>query len=242
MSQLRFSIYGILIVIGLALGVYLGYTQGVNPYNWGLYATVILLLALAGLYRWSQNAAPTSKEITLAAALAAVAAVGRVPFAALPSVQPTSFLVIASGYVFGPQVGFIVGATAALVSNFFLGQGPWTPWQMMGWGLMGCSSAYIKGVWPGISRWVIAIFAGLWGFVFGWIQNVGFWIAYVQPLTMKSYLATYGPSFFFDLAHAVSNVLLCILFFSSVIRILEDYQQRLHHSYQDDIWSNPDDK
>jgi len=150
-SQLRFSVYGILIVIGLALGVYLGYTQGVNPYNWGLYATVILLLALAGLYRWSQNAAPTSKEITLAAALAAVAAVGRVPFAALPSVQPTSFLVIASGYVFGPQVGFIVGATAALVSNFFFGQGPWTPWQMFCWGMC-FFNPFRKGLLQGLSQ------------------------------------------------------------------------------------------
>jgi len=221
-------------VLGLVLGLYFMYTYGLKPNNWGLYATVILLLALLALYKWSQSAAATSKEITLIAALAGVAAVGRVPFAALPGVQPTTFLVIASGYVFGPQAGFMVGATAGLVSNFFLGQGSWTPWQMMGWGLVGCSSAYIRRIWPDISRWAMAFFAGLWGFVFGWIQNLGFWVVYIQPLTLKSFLAAYAASFFFDLAHAVSNVLLCILFFPSVIVILEDYQQRLHHSYYDE--------
>lgn len=232
-SRFSLNLYRILISAGLALGVYLICTQGLNPYNWGLYATVILLLALLWMYRWSEGAAVTSKEITLAAALAGAAAVGRVPFAALPGVQPTTFLVMVSGFVFGPQIGFIVGATAALVSNFFLGQGPWTPWQMMGWGLVGWSSAYIRGWRPDVSRWTMAVFAGLWGFIFGWIQNLGFWVVYIQPLTIKSFLAAYAASFFFDLAHAVSNVLLCLLFFPAVVRVLEDYQQRLHHSYID---------
>lgn len=76
-----------------------------------------------------------------------------------------------------------------------------------------------------------ALFAGIWGFVFGWLQNLGFWIVYIQPLTFKSFLAAYAASFYFDLAHAVSNIILCILFFPSVIKVLEDYKMRLHHSY-----------
>jgi len=232
-STAKVNLFNIVIALGSTIIIYLLFTQGFKPGNWGLYATVILLGALGGLYRWAQNSAATSKQITLIAALAAVAAVGRVPFAALPGVQPTTFLVIASGFVFGPQVGFIVGATAALVSNFFLGQGPWTPWQMMGWGLVGCSAAFIKKYWPGISRWAMAVIGGVWGFIFGWIQNLGFWIVYIQPLTLKSLLAAYLASFYFDLAHAVSNVLLMILFFPAVIRVLDDYQQRLHHSYSD---------
>lgn len=223
--------FTIVVTIGVLFVTGLIYFKGFKPGNWGLYTTVILLCSLICLYRWAQQAAASSKEITLVAALAAVAAVGRLPFAALPGVQPTTFLVIASGYVFGSQVGFIVGATAALVSNFFLGQGPWTPWQMLGWGLVGCSGAYINKYWPAISRWMMALFAGIWGFVFGWLQNLGFWIVYIQPLTFKSFLAAYAASFYFDLAHAVSNIILCILFFPSVIKVLEDYKMRLHHSY-----------
>ena len=41
----------------------------------------------------------------------------------------------------GAAPGFAVGALAALVSNFWFGQGPWTPWQMAGWGLCGMPGA-----------------------------------------------------------------------------------------------------
>ncbi|KEF36663.1 ECF-type riboflavin transporter, S component [Schinkia azotoformans MEV2011] len=67
-----------------------------------------------------------SRGIVLIAILAAIAAVSRVPFAAIPSVQPTSFVIIIAAIVFGAETGFLVGAIAALVSNLFLGQGPWT--------------------------------------------------------------------------------------------------------------------
>ena len=73
----------------------------------------------------------TGREIVLLAMLSAIAAVARVPFAPIPSVQPTSFVIILVGLVFGAESGFLVGAIAALVSNIFLGQGPWKPWQML---------------------------------------------------------------------------------------------------------------
>ena len=75
--------------------------------------------------------------IALVATLAAMAALGRVAFAALPNVKPTTDIVLIAGYVLGGAPGFMVGAVAALVSNLFFGQGPWTPWQMVGWGGVG---------------------------------------------------------------------------------------------------------
>ncbi len=68
-----------------------------------------------------------AESMVMIAMMAAIAAVGRVPFVSLPSVQPTSFVIIVSALVLGPEVGFIVGSVAAVVSNLFLGQGPWTP-------------------------------------------------------------------------------------------------------------------
>lgn len=81
-----------------------------------------------------KNVKIRAREIVMIAVLATIAAVSRVPFAPLPSVQPTSFVVIVAALVLGPEAGFMIGSTAALVSNFFLGQGPWTPWQMFCWG------------------------------------------------------------------------------------------------------------
>ena len=75
--------------------------------------------------------------IALVATLAAMAALGRVAFAALPNVKPTTDIVLIAGYVLGGAPGFMVGAVAALASNLFFGQGPWTPWQMVAWGGVG---------------------------------------------------------------------------------------------------------
>ena len=82
-----------------------------------------------------------AQVVALVAALAALAIAGRIAFAAFPNVKPTTDIVIFAGYALGGAPGFAVGALAALVSNFWFGQGPWTPWQMAGWGLCGVLGA-----------------------------------------------------------------------------------------------------
>ena len=67
-------------------------------------------------------------------------------FAAVPNVQGTTDVALLSGYVLGPAPGFMVGALAALASNVFLGQGPWTPWQMLGWGAAGVAGALLAAI------------------------------------------------------------------------------------------------
>ena len=79
--------------------------------------------------------------LALVATLAALAALGRVAFAPLPNVKPTTDIVLLTGYALGGAPGFVVGAVAALASNVFFGQGPWTPWQMAGWGIAGLIGA-----------------------------------------------------------------------------------------------------
>ncbi len=76
-------------------------------------------------------------------------ALGRIAFAALPNVKPTTDIVLISGYVLGGAPGFAVGAVAGLASNLFFGQGPWTPWQMAGWGSEGLFGAGLAGLGGG---------------------------------------------------------------------------------------------
>src|SRR4029450_12893857 len=108
-----------------------------------------LLLAAAGLLvagaAWLETGPNASKEIVLVATLAAVAAAGRVLFVAVPGVQPVTVTTVASGAALGPRAGFATGALAALASNFFLGQGWWTPWQMLGWGACGVAGGVCGG-------------------------------------------------------------------------------------------------
>src|ERR687889_2563618 len=109
---------------------------------------IILGAALAAGFAWYERTHPTARVIALVATLAALAALGRIAFAALPNVKPTTDIVLISGYVLGGAPGFAVGAIAALASNLFFGQGPWTPWQMAAWGgarLLGAVTARVLG-------------------------------------------------------------------------------------------------
>ena len=108
-------------------------------------ALVVTLAALAGML-WYERRRPSTKLIALVAALAALAVAARILFAAVPNVQGTTDVALLAGYVLGPAPGFMVGALAALASNLFLGQGPWTPWQMVGWGAAGLGGALLASL------------------------------------------------------------------------------------------------
>src|SRR3954471_24346503 len=105
-----------------------------------LAAVVAVALVMAAI----ETGPNRSRELALVAALAAAAAAGRVVFAAIPNVQPVTMIVAVAGISLGPRAGLATGAGAALASNAFLGQGPWTPWQMLGWGLVGVLGALLR--------------------------------------------------------------------------------------------------
>ncbi|WP_338833006.1 hypothetical protein MHLNE_18580 [Moorella humiferrea] len=195
--------------------------------GWGLLAPVIIIIALVLLYWGFEQGRVSSREIAVIALLGTIAAVGRVSFAALPNIQPTTFMVIISGLVFGPRAGFMVGTTAALVSNFFLGQGPWTPWQMFAWGLSGTSAGVMGIIFPQAGKKVMTVFSFLWGYLFGWIMNLWTWTGFVHPLTWQSFVATYAASLWFDTFHAAGNAAFYLLFGPSFVKILRRFRRKL---------------
>src|SRR5450755_656935 len=105
--------------------------------TWQLGAFAILAVGLAGGFAWYERGRPDARIVALVGTMAAFAALGRIAFAALPNIKPTTDIVLIAGYALGGAPGFAVGALAALTSNFFFGQGPWTPWQMAGWAATG---------------------------------------------------------------------------------------------------------
>lgn len=166
-----------------------------------------------------------SREMVLLSLMIAIAAVSRVPFAGLPSVQPTTFVIIVTAVVFGAESGFVVGAGAALVSNIFLGQGPWTPWQMLSWGLVGLTAGMLRNTF--IMKWKSfrMLFGFVWGFLFGWIMNL--WVMTgMENWSLSTFAMVYAASLYFDLAHALSNVVFLTLFASAWIRILQRFQRK----------------
>jgi len=197
--------------------------------NWGILAAVLALLICAALFFEFEDKASSSKEIALVAMLGTISAVLRVPFAAIPNVQPCTFLIICSGYVFGPVAGFAVGAITALVSNFFLGLGPWTLYQMIAWGLCGFSSGYLGRV--KVNSLILIFYGIFWGYLYGFITNVWYWTAFVYPLTLRTLIVTQIGTVWFDTFHAIFNGVLLGTLGMKTIGVLERFKQRFSISY-----------
>jgi energy-coupling factor transport system substrate-specific component len=196
--------------------------------SWQAGSFVLLALVLLGGFLWYERERPPARVLALVAALAALAVVGRLAFAAFPNVKPTTDIVLFSGYTLGAVPGFAVGAVTALVSNVFLSQGPWTVWQMAGWGGVGAGAALLARVArrreP--SRVWLAVACGFAGFAFGaWMDVYQWTLASRQDL--DSYLAVSASSLPYNLAHATGNVLFCLVIGPAFIRALRRYRARL---------------
>ena len=167
------------------------------------------------------------KELALLSSLTACAVLGRLAFAAIPSVQFATFIIILSGAVFGAEAGFVVGASSVLVSNMFLGHGIWTFFQMLAWGLCGASSGLFQTVFPSASRLAFTVFGFIWGYLFGWIMNLWHWLWFVRPLSFASWLGVNFTSVIFDTTHALTNAVLCWFLMEDLLCILQRFKKKL---------------
>jgi energy-coupling factor transport system substrate-specific component len=188
-------------------------------------AAVALLLA-AGFFFFERGVL-SAEKLVLLAVLSAISAVGRGLFAAIPSVQPSSFIIIVSGITLGAASGGIVGMTTALLSSLMLGVGPWTPWQMFAWGLMGLMSGWLSKPLER-SKFLRVVYGALWGYLFGWIMTV--WTLLTVETTESGWayvVAVYAASLLFDTFHAAANAALLWLdggrYVNTLRRIVKKY-------------------
>ncbi|MGP0035090.1 MAG: prenyltransferase/squalene oxidase repeat-containing protein [Solirubrobacteraceae bacterium] len=200
--------------------------------TWQLGAFGILGLALAGGFAWYERTRPDARIVALVGTLAAFAALGRIAFAALPNVKPTTDIVLVSGYALGSGPGFAVGALAGLASNFFFGQGPWTPWQMAGWGATGVIGAGLARVTGRrIGRWTLALVCTVVGFGFTALQDFGDWVTYSNHSLGE--LGIYvGKGIGFDCIHAGGCLVFALALGPALIRSLSRFAMRLHVTWR----------
>ena len=191
-------------------------------------AALSLLLVAAALIvagaAWLESGPGSSKELVLIATLAAAAAAGRVLFAAIPNVQPVTVFAVVAGVALGPRAGATTGALAALVSNLYLGQGPYTPWQMLAWGGCGLLGGLAA---PLLRRRVpLALTCFALGFAFDAVMDVWEWLSF-YPHTWQAFAALYARGIWFDAAHATGNFVLAFAAGPELRRLLERYARRL---------------
>lgn len=152
---------------------------------------------------------PMPRELIMISVLSAISVAGRMVFAPFPQFKPVAALVIITGVTLGAESGFLVGAVGAFVSNFYFSQGPWTPWQMFSFGIIGFLAGVIfqKGILRK-NKTELCLFGFLTVFViYGGIMDSASVVIWQQNPTRAMFWANIVSGIPFNLVHAFSTVL-----------------------------------
>lgn len=194
--------------------------------TWEMASFLIVGAVILAGFAWYERSRPPAQVVALVAALAALAIVGRIAFAAFPNVKPTTDIVVFAGYALGGAPGFAVGALTALVSNFWFGQGPWTPWQMAGWGLCGVLGAALALGIRDAGRFALAATCAFAGIFYGALLNFSLMATYGGDLSLRHFLALEARAIPFEVAHVAGNVVLALVAGPAMVRMLTRFRER----------------
>ncbi len=260
---LSVTIYGLSTLIGAAAFLYPFWMPAIkqSPLQAQAHAgdAPLLLSLLVGVCFVAillevQGQSISAKFVALLGILVAMNAVLRFAEVAIPGpggFSPVFFLIVLSGYIYGAQFGFLMGALTLLVSALITGTvGPWLPYQMFTAGWIGMTAplcrpliklTHTEGHWA--EAVLLALFGGWWGLVYGAIMNIWFWPfaagptgQYWQPGlglvdTLQRYAAFYlTTSLIWDTMRAVGNIVLTLAFGLPTLRVLRRFQQRFAFS------------
>lgn len=164
-------------------------------------------------------------RLVLVGVMTALTVAGRLMFAALPGFKPVTALTVLTALYLGPEAGFMTGALSALLSNFFFGQGPWTPFQMLAWGLIGWGAGLLAGPLKG-RRVGLAIYGAAAGIVYSLVLDLWTAVWLDGAFLPARYLAALAASAPFTALYAVSNVIFLLALHRPVGRIFTRLQTK----------------
>ena len=165
-------------------------------------AVLSLVLFAAGFEKKSTG----TRRMVIVAVMTALCFAGRF----IPFLKPVAALTIITGLYLGGEAGFLVGSLSAVLSNFYFGQGPWTAFQMLAWGLIGLfagifSEKLLK------SRVLLLLYGATTGIAYSFIMDIWTVLWYDQGFSLKLYLAALASAVPYTASYAVSNVLFLYL-------------------------------
>lgn len=174
--------------------------------HFALFSLVVVCASVILFLVGYDRSRPAASELVPITVLAAIAVAGRVLFAPLPSFKPVSAIVIVAGVLFGRRSGFMVGALAGLVSNFFFGQGPWTPWQMYAWGLVGYLAGALASVGLFERRPLVLVYGFASGLLYGFVLNLWSIVGFFHPQDLAQAIALFAAAAPLDALHGAATV------------------------------------
>lgn len=169
-----------------------------------------------------------TRYLIVIAVLTALSVVGRFIFVALPGFKPVAAIVIVTAVYFGSEAGFLVGALTALISNMYFGHGPWTPFQMFAWGVIGL----IAGLpWIRVMiekhKWMIVIIGLFAGVFFSLLMDFWTVLSIDGVFNISRYLTAVGFSLPFMTVYAVSNIVFLLI----IVKPAGDLLDRIKKKY-----------
>ena len=159
-------------------------------------ALLSVLLFLAGFERKTTGA----RRLVLAAVMIALCVVGRF----IPFVSPVTALTVLAALYLGGETGFLIGALSAVLSNFYFGQGPWTPFQMLAWGLIGLVAGLLSAPLRR-SRALLLCYGVLAGVLYSLVMDVWTVLWYADGFDLRLYLAAIATAAPYTAVYAASN-------------------------------------
>ncbi|HEY4427900.1 MAG TPA: prenyltransferase/squalene oxidase repeat-containing protein [Solirubrobacteraceae bacterium] len=202
--------------------------------SWPLASFAIVGLVLVAGWLAYERRRPSARMAAVVAIMSALAALGRDAFAALPDVKPITAMTLVVGYSLGPLPGFAVGSLGMLVSNFMLGQGPYTPWQMVAWGMVGLAGALLGSLSRRrLGRIWLALACGLAALAAKEIMNVYTWTLGASH-TPAAFIAVAGQALAYDVTDTVASFLFGLAFAPELARLLGRVRARMEV-----VWVRP---
>jgi uncharacterized membrane protein len=168
-----------------------------------------------------EKSGATEREIVMIAVMIALSVCSRFIFAALPHFKPVTAVVIITGMYFGADAGFVTGALTAVISNFYYGQGPWTPFQMAVWGLIGFTAGVINSKKLLKNRAVLIVFSALSGVVFSLLMDIWTTLSVEKAFSLSRYIVYVSTSLPIMAQYVVSNVIFILLLEKPIGKKLE---------------------
>jgi energy-coupling factor transport system substrate-specific component len=200
--------------------------------SWLLASSLIVGLVLAAGWVAYERRTPSARMVAVVATLAAVAALGRDAFVALPDVKPVTAIAFVVGYALGPLPGFTVGAIGMLASNIMLGQGPYTPWQMAAWGIVGLAGAALgRLTHRRLGRVPLALACAVAALMAKEIMNL-YTYTLAGTHTPAAFLAIAGTALPFDLTDMFATLLFALAFGPELARLLARTRERMTVSWE----------
>lgn len=170
-------------------------------------AVIIILLSVIPFFVFFENRKIKSSEIVIVSMMIALAVASRAVMAFVPQFKPTCAIVIVTAIAFGPNVGFVTGSLSMLISNLIFGQGMFTPFQMLGMGLVGffCGMIFSKSEYR-TDKLIVSITGALLCFaVYGIIADACSVLMFVTDYTRESVMSIFVSGIPYNAIHSVTT-------------------------------------